>query len=126
MTAHRASGRSYTPLEWAGWLYTAKQVLSPDRHGDVRLLEMFMGAPGRVFEHGDILARLGATTARPVHSLSATHVGRLRRALCDLGFPDAIVNRPRVGYLLRADDAARILAFIEGFANRSPEALAAE
>lgn len=122
----RVSGRSYSPLEWAGWLATARDILADRRPATIPVLAAMLEAPGAVLSHARILEVTGSDTTQGANRLSAAHVGRLKRALADIGFDDCIVSRVGLGYAMRKEAAPLILEFIEGIADPRPMALAAE
>lgn len=113
----RASGRSYSPLEWAGWLATAREVLADRRPASIPILAAMLEAPGAALSHERVLEIAGSDTTQGANRLSAAHVGRLKRALADIGFDGCIVSLPGAGYVMRKDAAPNILEFIESIAD---------
>ena len=122
----RVSGRSYSPLEWAGWLATARDILADRRPATIPILAAMLEAPGATLSHERVLEIAGSDTTQGANRLSAAYVGRLRRALSDIGFDGCIVSLPGAGYVMRKEAAPLILEFIEGIADPRPMAVAAE
>ena len=80
-------------------VFAGKEVKLPPKC--IRLLEMMMGEPGRLFSRGDLESAVWGETQETSDTLRS-HMHILRRALMDAGRYDPIETVHGLGYRLRA------------------------